>query len=237
MYGYHTYIKHTLIILFCMLISIQVSALSIQTYPIQSLFNSSQWIVYARITKATTSRMNQRLITRFDIDVLKNFKDIRHIHSKALNSNMNSKKDSESTIHSFSILGGTLNGITQKIPGNPTFKIGERMILFLRCQPQKPCTPVGMKQGVWRSIKVGESLIKDPLSVWISDFEQRHDPSLNHDHRQRITMAEFIQYLEKSNTEQNSHIEQDSSPTTHTAPDPNSVNVIHKHTNTLQISP
>jgi hypothetical protein len=237
MRDYYTHIKHTLIILFCVFMSTNVSALSIQTYPIQSLFNSSQWIVYARITKATTSRMNQRLITRFEINVLENFKDIRSINSKALNSNTISEKASESNTHSFSILGGTLNGITQKIPGNPTFKIGERMILFLRCQPQNPCTPVGMEQGVWRSIKINESLIKDPLSIWISDFERQHDLSLNHDHKQRITMAEFIQYLQKSNTEQDFHIEQDSSPATNTTPNPNSVNTIHKHTNTSQVSP
>ena len=103
------------------------------------------------------------------------------------------------------------------------------MILFLRCQVQSPCTPVGMQQGVWRAAEVDHNSTKDPSSIWISDFQRQHDTNAGHDHTQRLTMSQFIQYLQKTKINQGSTSNDQSHPTgIHTTHEPTNHSLVPK---------
>ena len=138
-------------------------ALSMQKYTLPSLFQHAQWIVHASVIKAQSSMQKGRIITTFTIKIHETLKDQRN------STNTNERHVLQKSDHQFSILGGSYQGLTQKIPGASTFEIEDEVILFLRCLPSKPCTPVGFSQGVWR-MHANDSML------WQSDFEaMKHD--------------------------------------------------------------
>ena len=47
------------------------------------------------------------------------------------------------------LLGGSMGGLTQMIPGAPHPEIGQELIVFVRCSSLARCTPIGFGQGLW----------------------------------------------------------------------------------------
>lgn len=183
------------------MMSNQLYALSMLKYSTDVLCQTSQWIVHAKVGEAQSRWEKKRIVTTFELEVIHSFKDLRTVQNSY-----------ESTVKDhIDVLGGTIDGITQMIPGNSTFKQGDEVLLFLKCLPKHTCMPVGFSQGVWR-ITQNPNTSHDIM--WVSDFEKDSHSST------MITLKALQQKLRRfADHQKDSNIEEDQvSPTPTLAP-------------------
>jgi hypothetical protein len=134
-------------------------ALSMQPYTLNELWSESQIIARGTIAQRRIYRGERgRIWTEFTL-VLKEalIKASTQRSSKIL----------------FILPGGTLDGLTQMVPGVPQLENQQELIVFLRCSSTKPCAPVGFGQGLWIAQK-DEPKVWRPLTDhtrWVGDQE------------------------------------------------------------------
>ena len=111
-------------------------ALSMTPYSLDELWSESQLIVRGEIVKTSSYRDQGRIFTTFTLIPT----------SPLFKGELTGQR-----IH-FSLPGGQLDGLAQRVPGIPMIHTGEELILFLRCRSPNTCSPVGYGQGIWRPV-------------------------------------------------------------------------------------
>lgn len=110
-------------------------ALSMAPYTFKELWSESQVVARGAITATRVYRDRGRVWTEFTITLTAQpLKDTRG--------------DTKAPVK-FVMPGGTIDGITQMVPGVPRLKRGQELVVFLRCRARSTCAPVGFGQGLW----------------------------------------------------------------------------------------
>ena len=115
-----------------------VHALSMTPYSLSELWSESQLIVRGKVVKARPHRERGRIFTEFTLS------PVGPLFKGELSADQ---------VIRFSLPGGQLDGLAQRVPGIPTIYTGEELLLFLRCTSSTSCSPVGYGQGMWRPLK------------------------------------------------------------------------------------
>ena len=129
----------------------QAQALTMRPYTLAELSSEASLIARGRVSKLRAYREKGRIFTEVTITLTTPL--LKGSHPLARRDSGAREETGTSQI-SFSILGGSLHGISQVIPGAPRVTINDELITFLRCessaQGARRCSPVGFGQGLWR---------------------------------------------------------------------------------------
>ena len=144
----------------------RVDALSMKPYSLDELWSESKLIVKGEVIKTRAYRRGGRIFTEVTLT--------------SSGSPVKGKITAPDHRVRFSLPGGHLDGLTQRVPGVPTLYIGETLLLFLRCTTPSTCAPVGYGQGIWRAVdEQWEPLTQD--IHWVGD-----QPSLTRESLDRL---------------------------------------------------
>ena len=162
----------------------QASALSMKPYALSELWSESQVVARGSVIATRVYRERGRIWTEFTL-----------APSEAPMRDRRDSTTSRRDVVNFALLGGTLDGITQVIPGTPRLTVGQELIVFLRCRAAQSCSPVGLGQGIWtpqreeaRGEERGEERDEEgnlwaPMTrdvVWVGSAHPNHAVSLAH---------------------------------------------------------
>lgn len=120
------------------------SALTMVPYSLAELHQEADIIVRGSVSQTRAYRSGGRIFTEVTLTV----------SAPLLKGTLKGAVEgqSERALARFSLLGGSLDGLTQKVPGSPQVKLGDELIAFLRCDQAQRCAPVGIGQGLWRPL-------------------------------------------------------------------------------------
>jgi hypothetical protein len=128
------------------------SSLSVSSATVMSPLNLAQltqqtdYVVRVRVTQTVVRRVGGRHISAHQLKLLK-------LYDKA----PQTPAPLELTLET---LGGSYQGLQQRVAGSPSVQVGEEVIMFLTCPQAGPqvtqharvrCRLTGMGQGLWRS--------------------------------------------------------------------------------------
>ena len=116
----------------------RVNALSMKPYSLKELWSESQLVIKGKVIQTRAYRDRGRIFTEVTLN--------------PTSSPYKGKVDSKDQLARFSLPGGQLGNLVQRVPGIPIIYTGEELVLFLRCTPMSTCTPVGYGQGMWRHL-------------------------------------------------------------------------------------
>ncbi len=136
--------------------------------PLEELATQSNSIVYGEVTavkSAWREQGNSRvIITEVTLSI-----------ERAIKLN----PPSESI--TFFVLGGRVDDIVQRISGEPSFKPGEHVLVFLEERsPGEPPWVMGMAQGTFRILSIPNApplAVQDTSSLVLADIQSRWDPT------------------------------------------------------------
>ena len=129
----------------------QAQALTMRPYTLAELSSEASLIARGRVSKLRAYREKGRIFTEVTITLSAPlFKGSVTLTRR----DSNTPEAAGTSQVTFSILGGSLHGISQVIPGAPRVSLNDEIMAFLRCelsaQGARRCSPVGLGQGLWK---------------------------------------------------------------------------------------
>lgn len=161
------------------------AATTLRPLSLDALNAAAEWVVRARVSALSARWEGGRIISEALLEPL----EVLRTPSVS-----GMSKTSPPPAFKLRLLGGVVGDLAQVVPGSPTPKVGEEVVVFLRCRPdgllvrpnspssERPsdapeCALVGLTQGYWR-------LSPDsPTATWAPtlsgvEWEGGHAPSL-----------------------------------------------------------
>jgi hypothetical protein len=117
----------------CTTVATPAAATAVVGMDLKSLSREAELIVGGRVVALESAWDKGRIRTRITLAAEQVFKG----------------KPAEADRVTFSVLGGEVGGIGQRVPGEATFVVGERVVVFLTDLGVR-ATVLGMAQGKWR---------------------------------------------------------------------------------------
>ena len=124
-------------IIFLMISLSSANGLTMVPYTLSELWEAANLVGRGEVVRHSSQWVGQRIYTTVHLRLSGSL--LKNTQGKSLPKYIE-----------FKVLGGSVKGISQVIPGSPQLKHGEEVFFFLRCQERPWCEPVGLGQGLWR---------------------------------------------------------------------------------------
>ena len=129
----------TLLIFSLCILPSSLFALTMVPSTLHKLSQEADWIILATPSHKTTIKIKHRLVTRYTLTP--------HAYLKMYTEpNQSSSRPSQLF---FDFLGGTLDEVSQTVPGLTSPPLDRPLLLFLKCVSATQCRPLGWNQGTW----------------------------------------------------------------------------------------
>ena len=122
-------------------------ALTLKRYALSELGERADIVARASVIDAKSAWVERRIITTYTLAII----DLYQGKTKGSISDESESHPSVKTL-GLQLLGGSVDGIAQVIPGAPQLQTGEEGIFFLKCIKPDNCRLVGYGQGLWRPL-------------------------------------------------------------------------------------
>jgi hypothetical protein len=142
------------------------SALTLKRYALSELGERADVIARATVVNARSAWVERRIITTYTLA-------IRDTYQSKVKAPLSDESEPHHPVKTLALklLGGSVDGIAQVIPGAPRLQTGEEGVFFLKCIEPESCRLVGYGQGLWRPLP---KATEDEAQRWRQAVEGAH---------------------------------------------------------------